>query len=105
MRIHSTQDKSVLNRILVKKYAMLTTLKLISSIFTVLLAITEPDAGDAVPTGTGEMALLTPGPMGHWHIPTQRRKFRLGYEIEPGTLVCFAIWDVQWLFWSLSLPR
>lgn len=62
---------------------MLTTLELISSILTVLLAIAEPDARDTVPTGAGEVALLTPGPMGYWDIPTQRRKFRTYYENEP----------------------
>lgn len=54
-----------------KEYAMLTTLELISSILTVLLAIAEPDAGDAVPTGARKVALVTPGPMGYWNIPTQ----------------------------------
>lgn len=61
---------------------MLTTLELISSILTVLLAIAEPDAGDAVPTGAGEVALITPGPMGHCKISTQRKKLRLGYKSE-----------------------
>lgn len=51
------------DRIPVKEYVMLTTLELISSILTVLLAITEPNAGDTVPTGAGKVALLTPGPM------------------------------------------
>lgn len=44
---------------------MLTALELISSILTVLLTIAEPDAGDAISTGAGEVALLTPGPMGY----------------------------------------
>lgn len=78
----SPQEKSNFDRIPVKKYSMLTTLELISSILTILLAITEPHAGDAVPTGAGKVTLFTPGPMGYWNIPTQRRKFQIVMRVS-----------------------
>lgn len=43
---------------------MLTTLELICTIFTILLPITKPHAGDAVPAGTGEVAFCTFLPVG-----------------------------------------
>lgn len=61
---------------------MLTTLELICTIFTVLLPITEPHAGDTVPTGAGKMALLTPVPMGGCGSQTQSET------------VCFAMWEI-----------
>lgn len=48
------------------KFCWLTTLEFICSVFTVFLAVTQPNAGDAVPTWTSKVALLTLLPMGNW---------------------------------------
>lgn len=46
----------------------LTTLEFICSIFTVFLAITEPNTRNTVPTWTSKVAFLTLLPMGNWGI-------------------------------------
>lgn len=48
------------------KICWLTTLEFICSVFAVFLAVAQPHAGDAVPTWTSKVALLTLLPMGNW---------------------------------------
>lgn len=56
---------------------MLTTLELICTIFTILLAITKPHTGDAVPAGAGEVAFCTFLPVGDCG---SQRKYVFDYE-------------------------
>lgn len=49
------------------KICRFTTLEFICSVFAVFLAVTQPHAGDAVPTWTGKVAFLALLPMGNCH--------------------------------------
>ena len=51
-----------------------TALELICAILAVLLPITQPHAGDAVPTGTGKVTLLTLVSMRNFRVEQQKER-------------------------------
>ncbi len=70
---------------------MLTTLELICTIFTILLPITKPHAGDAVPAGAGEVAFSTFLPVGD--CGSQRKKRCLIVESINKFKICLVQWE------------